>query len=109
MACKKELRLKASAVFNSLRNFNLASEKRLLKGAFNLAREKRLLKGASYLASEKRLLKGSFHLASEKSLLKGAFNRASEKRLLNDACRIEVKKSVTPGEGGTLIFSSNIG
>ena len=73
MACKKLLRLKASAVLNSLRNFNLARKKRLLKGAFNLA--------------------------SEKRLLKGAFNLTSEKRLLKDACRIEVKKC-DPRRGG---------
>ena len=50
---KKQLRLKASAVLNSLRNFNLASEKRLLKGALNLASEKRLLKDACRIEVKK--------------------------------------------------------
>ena len=53
MACKQQLRLKASAVLNSLRNFNLASENRLLKGAFNLASEKRLLKDACRIEVKK--------------------------------------------------------
>ena len=94
MVCKKQLRLKASAVLNSLRNFNLVSEKRLLKGAFNLA-------------SEKRLLKGAFNLASEKRLLKGAFNLSNEKRLLKDACRIEVKKCDRRGGGYSDIFEQH--
>ena len=36
MACKTQLRLKASAVLNSPRNFNIAREKRLLKGAYGI-------------------------------------------------------------------------
>ena len=49
----KQLRLKASAVLNSLRSFNLASEKHLLKGAFNLASEKRLIKDACRIEVKK--------------------------------------------------------